>query len=78
MPEGPVALPLYASTIRTGKHTDPVWEVRWDETQEGTPCFFSISADGKVAKYYLMKTELKQESVMELKLVSGGDEVLKK
>ncbi len=27
--------PIYASTIRTNKHTDPVWEVRWNTSKEG-------------------------------------------
>jgi len=64
--------PIYQSTVRTNKHTDPVWEVRWntDETG-GTLNFFSISSDGRVSNWLLMKNKLESEEVMELKLVSS-------
>lgn len=63
---------IYQSTVRTNKHTDPVWEVRWntDESQ-GTLNFFSISSDGRVSNWFLMKNKLESEEVMELKLISG-------
>lgn len=39
--------PIYASTVRTNKHTDPVWEVHWNvDESSGTLNFFSISSDG--------------------------------
>jgi dynein intermediate chain 1, axonemal len=64
--------PLYSSTIRTGKHTDPVWQVSWHEedmTKELN--FFSISSDGLVASWVMSKNELKMEPVMQLKLLSS-------
>ena len=30
------AKPLYCSTAKTGKHTDPVWEVRWCKCNSNT------------------------------------------
>jgi dynein intermediate chain 1 len=64
--------PIYQSTVRTNKHTDPVWEVRWNNDQTcGTLNFFSISSDGRVSNWFLMKNKLESEEVMELKLMSG-------
>lgn len=65
--------PIYQSTVRTNKHTDPVWEVRWnDDPTSGTLNFFSISSDGRVSNWFLMKNKLESEEVMELKLMSGS------
>mmetsp|Transcript_89499 Transcript_89499/g.231030 ORF Transcript_89499/g.231030 Transcript_89499/m.231030 type:complete len:665 (+) Transcript_89499:111-2105(+) len=64
--------PIYQSTVRTNKHTDPVWEVRWNaDESSGTLNFFSISSDGRVSNWLLMKNKLESEEVMELKLMSG-------
>lgn len=64
--------PIYASTVRTNKHTDPVWEVRWNtDESSGVLNFFSISSDGRVSTWFLMKNKLESEELMELKLVSG-------
>mmetsp|Transcript_126133 Transcript_126133/g.251914 ORF Transcript_126133/g.251914 Transcript_126133/m.251914 type:complete len:673 (-) Transcript_126133:117-2135(-) len=63
--------PIYQSTVRTNKHTDPVWEVRWNnDASSGTLNFFSISSDGRVSNWFLMKNKLESEEVMELKLMS--------
>lgn len=41
--------PIYSSSIRTGKHTDPVWQVHWQEEDLAKELnFFSISSDGQV------------------------------
>jgi dynein intermediate chain 1 len=65
--------PIFDSNIRTGKHTDPVWEVRWAADDTGKDLgFFSISSDGRVASWVLSKNELKMEPVMTLKLVSAA------
>mmetsp|Transcript_20735 Transcript_20735/g.44244 ORF Transcript_20735/g.44244 Transcript_20735/m.44244 type:complete len:675 (+) Transcript_20735:79-2103(+) len=64
---------IYQSTVRTNKHTDPVWEVRWNtDAAGGTLNFFSISSDGRVSNWLLMKNKLESEEVMELKLLSGS------
>lgn len=63
---------IYASDIKSGKHSDPVWEVKWareDPTKELN--FYSVSSDGKVANWVVTKSELKMEVVMTLKLVSS-------
>lgn len=63
---------IYSSSIRTGKHTDPVWQVHWQvEDMAKELNFFSISSDGHVASWVMSKNELKMEPVMQLKLVSS-------
>ena len=51
--------PIYQSTVRTSKHTDPVWQVKWhtDETAKNMS-FYSISSDGRVTNWSLMKNKL--------------------
>lgn len=63
--------PIYQSTVRTNKHTDPVWEVHWHDDGSGNLNFFSISSDGRVSNWFLMKNKLESEEIMELKLQSG-------
>jgi len=71
--------PLYAADVRSGKHTDPVWGVRWVPDAGGSELgFMSVSSDGKVAGWVLSKNDLQMEPVMSLKLVqaaasSGGN-----
>ena len=65
--------PIYSSSIRTGKHTDPVWQVHWQQEDLAKELnFFSISSDGQVASWIMSKNELKMEPVMQLKLVSAS------
>lgn len=67
--------PIYSSSIRTGKHTDPVWQVHWQEEDLAKELnFFSISSDGQVASWIMSKNELKMEPVMQLKLVSSAQD----
>jgi dynein intermediate chain 1 len=64
--------PIYSSSIKTGKHTDPVWQVHWQEEDLAKELnFFSISSDGQVASWIMSKNELKMEPVMQLKLVAA-------
>jgi len=64
--------PLYSSSINTGKHTDPVWQVSWQEEDLAKELnFFSVSSDGRVANWLMSKNELKMEPVMQLKLVAA-------
>ncbi|CAM9435129.1 unnamed protein product, partial [Ectocarpus sp. 4 AP-2014] len=63
--------PIYSSSIKTGKHTDPVWQVYWQSDDQPKELnFFSISSDGRVASWVMSKNELKMEPVMQLKLVN--------
>ncbi|KAF4321612.1 hypothetical protein BBO99_00000751 [Phytophthora kernoviae] len=65
--------PIYVATIKTGKHTDPVWQVNWQEEDLAKELnFYSISTDGRVANWILSKNELKMEPVMQLKLVAAA------
>ena len=69
--------PIYQSTVRTDKHTDPVWQVKWspDDTAKNLS-FYSISSDGRVTNWNLMKNKLEAEEVIKLKLVVDQDKEL--
>ncbi|KAL3792214.1 hypothetical protein ACHAW5_004089 [Stephanodiscus triporus] len=43
--------PIYSSSLQSGKHSDPVWQVHWHDNGclSKELNFYSISADGKVA-----------------------------
>ena len=50
--------PKYQSTARNGKHTDPVWQVRWQKDDlDGNLNFFSISSDGRVVCWTIVKVK---------------------
>lgn len=69
--------PIYQSTVRTAKHTDPVWQVYWalgDPTKALN--FYSISSDGRVTSWSLMKNKLEAEEVIKLKLVIDQEKEL--
>jgi len=71
--------PIFQSTVKTGKHTDPVWQVCWQEEDLAKNLnFFSISSDGRVTLWTMSKNELQFTDVMELKLAgianSSGEE----
>ncbi|CAJ1051534.1 dynein%2C axonemal, intermediate chain 1, paralog 2 [Xyrichtys novacula] len=51
--------PVYKSTAKTGKHTDPVWQVRWQsDDMDNNHNFYSVSSDGRVVSWTLIKNEL--------------------
>jgi len=66
--------PIYSSSLRSGKHSDPVWQVYWHDNNNECLSkdlnFYSISTDGKVANWTMNKNELKMEPIMHLKLVN--------
>lgn len=67
--------PMYTSTVRTKKHTDPVWEVRWNAGEQGGIFSFnSVSSDGRIATWHLMKDKLESEEIMSLRLVSTQED----
>jgi len=48
--------PKYQSTARNGKHTDPVWQVRWQKDDlDNNLNFYSVSSDGRVVCWTLVK-----------------------
>ncbi|XP_076850989.1 dynein, axonemal, intermediate chain 1, paralog 2 isoform X1 [Brachyhypopomus gauderio] len=74
--EGPQ--PVYRSTSKSGKHTDPVWQVKWqtDDT-DNNHNFFSVSSDGRVVSWTLVKNELVFTDIIKLSTegpVSDGQE----
>lgn len=59
--------PIYQSTAKTGKHTDPVWQVRWQkEDLDNNLNFFSVSSDGRITAWTLIKNELHHMDVIQL------------
>ena len=62
--------PVYCSTVKSGKHTDPVWQVAWQDGDDHSKelSFVSVSSDGRVASWSLLTSrELQMEILMELK-----------
>ena len=63
--------PMFQSTAKTGKHTEPVWQVSWQEEDMSKSLqFFSTSSDGRVTLWTITKSELEHSDVMELKPVA--------
>ena len=61
--------PIYMSTVKTGKHMDPVWQVYWlPEEPAKNLTFCSVSSDGRVTMWTLAKNELQYTNIMELAL----------
>ena len=51
--------PKYTSNAKNGKHTDPVWQVKWQKDDlDGNMNFFSVSSDGRVVSWTIIKSEL--------------------
>ena len=51
--------PIIKSDIKTKKHTDPVWQVRWKpDEQSNAQSFLSISSDGAMMEWRLTTNEL--------------------
>ncbi len=77
--------PLITCDIRTQRHMDPVWQVRWYHLYNpGEYEFYSISSDGKVNRwsFFTNKNTLESEEIITLKytenqnpdLMTGGTE----
>ena len=62
--------PVYKSSVRQQKHTDPVWQVMWNPDIKKHFNFYSISSDGRVMNWILMKDKLEPEEVVKLKLIN--------
>ena len=61
--------PIFQSTVKSGKHTDPVWQITWQQDEANKSLsFFSVSSDGRVTLWTLSKNELQHSDVMILKL----------
>ena len=65
--------PAYLSTAATGKHTDPVWQVRWQaDDPEQRHNFFSVASDGYVMRWTLCKNQLVPMKVIALQMDSSA------
>uniref|UniRef100_A0A672HC58 Dynein axonemal intermediate chain 1 n=1 Tax=Salarias fasciatus TaxID=181472 RepID=A0A672HC58_SALFA len=65
--------PVYKSTPKTGQHTDPVWQVRWqDDDIDNYHNFYSVSSDGRVVSWTLFKHELVFTDIITLPLHACG------
>ncbi|NWV64684.1 DNAI1 protein, partial [Malurus elegans] len=57
--------PSYKSKL--GKHTEPVWQVKWQkDDMDGNANFFSVSSDGRIVSWTLVKNELVHMDVIKL------------
>ncbi|XP_019947253.2 dynein axonemal intermediate chain 1-like isoform X1 [Paralichthys olivaceus] len=68
--------PMHKSIAKTGKHTDPVWQVRWQNNDmDNNTNFYSMSSDGRVVSWTLVKNELVYTDIIRLNgAVSEGPE----
>ncbi|XP_063676387.1 dynein intermediate chain 2, ciliary-like isoform X2 [Bolinopsis microptera] len=61
--------PNYSSSAKNGKHTDTVWQVYWQENDlDNNLNFFSISSDGRVTCWSLIKNELHNTDIILIRL----------
>lgn len=65
--------PIFVSTVKTGKHMDPVWEIRWSRDESALQCF-SISSDGRVTSWTLSKNEMLFADVMKLTMTDNAEQ----
>ncbi|XP_074651802.1 dynein intermediate chain 2, ciliary-like [Tubulanus polymorphus] len=69
------AMPIQMSTAKNGKHTDPVWQVRWQKDDiDNNMNFYSVSSDGRVVCWTLVKNELHYTDIIALTLTSDPSE----
>ncbi|XP_038821102.1 dynein, axonemal, intermediate chain 1, paralog 2 [Salvelinus namaycush] len=67
--------PIYKSTAKSGKHTDPVWQVKWQkDDMDNNHNFFSVSSDGRVVSWTLVKNELVFTDIIKLSLAGAVSE----
>jgi len=66
-----VSKPIFKSTVRTNKHSDPVWQVKWGEQDAEVKNFYSISSDGKICNWTLVRDKLECEEIMSLKITEA-------
>uniref|UniRef100_A0A8B9SB66 Dynein axonemal intermediate chain 1 n=1 Tax=Apteryx owenii TaxID=8824 RepID=A0A8B9SB66_APTOW len=63
----PSSQPSYKSSAKSGKHTDPVWQVKWQkDDMDNNLNFFSVSSDGRIVSWTLVKNELVHTDVIKL------------
>jgi len=61
--------PVHRCTAKNGKHTDPVWQVRWQkDDSDNNMNFFSISSDGRICLWTILKNEMVYQDIIRLTL----------
>ncbi|XP_053556951.1 dynein axonemal intermediate chain 1 [Bombina bombina] len=59
--------PSFMSSAKSGKHIDPVWQVKWQkDDMDKNMNFFSVSSDGRVVSWTLVKNELIHTDIIKL------------
>ncbi|NWS22821.1 DNAI1 protein, partial [Pachyramphus minor] len=59
--------PSYKSSAQSGKHSGPVWQVKWQkDDMDNNSNFFSVSSDGRIVSWTLVKNELVHMDVIKL------------
>ncbi|XP_050769595.1 dynein axonemal intermediate chain 1 [Gymnogyps californianus] len=59
--------PSYKSSAKSGKHTEPVWQVKWQkDDMDNNLNFFSVSSDGRIVSWTVVKNELVHTDVIKL------------
>ncbi|XP_010008637.1 PREDICTED: dynein intermediate chain 1, axonemal, partial [Nestor notabilis] len=59
--------PSYKSCAKSGKHTEPVWQVKWQKNDmDNNLNFFSVSSDGRIVSWTLVQNELLHTDVIKL------------
>ncbi|KAJ3237051.1 cytoplasmic dynein with WD40 domain [Chytriomyces hyalinus] len=67
----------FKSNPKSGKHTDPVWQVCWQKDDlDDNANFFSVSSDGRVAQWTLLQNELIYTDVIRLRFNESGTEIV--
>uniref|UniRef100_A0A8C2UM17 Dynein axonemal intermediate chain 1 n=1 Tax=Chinchilla lanigera TaxID=34839 RepID=A0A8C2UM17_CHILA len=71
----PQSQPSFRSSAKSGKHTDPVWQVKWQkDDMDHNLNFFSVSSDGRIVSWTLVKSELVHTDVIKLKVEGSTTE----
>ena len=67
-------VPLFKSTSKGGRHTDSVWQVSWQKDDlDDNLNFFSVSSDGRVTQWTLLKNELLHTDIIALEYDNAND-----
>ncbi|XP_077137441.1 dynein axonemal intermediate chain 1 isoform X2 [Ranitomeya variabilis] len=69
--------PKCMSSAKSGKHTDPVWQVKWQKDDlDKNLNFFSVSSDGRVVSWTLIKNELVHTDVIRLSVERSAQDAM--
>ncbi|XP_050402811.1 dynein intermediate chain 2, ciliary isoform X2 [Patella vulgata] len=67
--------PVHRCTAKNGKHTDPVWQVRWQkDDSDNNMNFYSISSDGRIVHWTIVKNEMIYQDVIKLTIPDASAE----